>query len=70
MKLNLRRANVVVTINGFERYIFLYDDDPESSKALLQKLAQFAANPELSFTWHDASRLSRKARKLKESKGA
>lgn len=55
-------VNVVALVKESERYIFLYDD--ESPAELLQTLGQYAADPELSFTWYDAAILSQKVRRL------
>jgi hypothetical protein len=51
----------LVTDDG-ERYIFLYDDEDESSDALMQTLGRFAADKDLSLTWTDAAILSQRAR--------
>ena len=59
-----RGINVVAMVKDAERYIFLYD--AESTPTLLQKLGQFASNPDLSFTWHDAAVLSQKVRNLEQ----
>lgn len=56
--------NVVAIVHSDDRYIFLFDDSPESYQRLMQTLGQFAGNAELSFSWHDAAALSRAARKL------
>lgn len=45
-----------------ERFIFYYDDEPESQIALLQTLGRMAADPDLSLTWYDAALLSKKVR--------
>jgi hypothetical protein len=52
--------NVLALVRGPERYIFLYDD--RMCDEVLRILGRFAANPELSFTWHDAAVLSRRIR--------
>ena len=54
--------NVLALVKDSERFIFLYDDN--SPSALLQTLGQYAADPELSFTWYDAAILSQKVRRL------
>lgn len=54
--------NVLALVKESERYIFLYDD--ESPTELLQTLGQYAADPNLSFTWYDAAVLSQKVRRL------
>ncbi len=59
-----REMNVLALVKNSERYVFLYDDD--STEAVLQKLGQYAADKELSFSWYDAAVLSQKVRRLKE----
>lgn len=56
--------NVLALIKGEERYVFLYDD--ASANQILQTLGQYAADPELSFSWYDAAVLSQRIRKLSE----
>jgi hypothetical protein len=56
--------NVLALVKNSERYVFLYDD--ESTESVLQKLGQYAADEELSFSWYDAAVLSQKVRRLKE----
>lgn len=58
-----RGINVLALVKESERYIFLYDD--ESSETLLQKLGEFAASSDLSFSWYDAAVLSQKLRRLR-----
>lgn len=55
-----RDINVIALVKGEERYIFLYDD--ESRAAALEAIGRHAANPELSFSWHDAAVLGQKVR--------
>jgi hypothetical protein len=55
-----RDINVVALVKGGERYVFLYDDD--SRAETLRTLGRYAANPELSFSWYDASVLGQKIR--------
>jgi hypothetical protein len=55
-----RDINVVALVKGGERYVFLYDDD--SRAETLKTLGRYAANPELSFSWYDASVLGQKIR--------
>ena len=47
-----REMNVLALVKNSERYVFLYDDD--STEAVLQKLGQYAADKDLSFSWYDA----------------
>jgi len=53
--------NIVVLVKGPERYVFLYDDS--SHVEMLRTLGRYASNPELSFTWYDAAKLSQKSAK-------
>lgn len=55
-----RDINVIALVKGSERYVFLYDD--ESREETLKTLGRYAANPELSFSWYDASVLGQKVR--------
>jgi hypothetical protein len=55
-----RDINVIALVKGGERYVFLYDDD--SRDQALEALARHAANPDLSFSWYDASVLGQKVR--------
>lgn len=55
-----RDINVVALVKGGERYVFLYDDD--SRAEAVKTLSRYAANPELSFSWYDASVLGQKVR--------
>lgn len=48
-----------------QRFIFLFDDEPESAQQLSQTIGRMAADPELTLTWHDAALLSKKARDLR-----
>jgi len=55
-------VNVLAMARAGQRYVFLYDD--VSSETLREKLAEFAEDPELDFTWHDAATLARRVRQL------
>lgn len=55
-----RELNVLALIKGQERYVFVYDDS--SRPELIDMFRQWAADPELSFTWFDAAVLTEKAR--------
>lgn len=53
----------IALVKGDERYVFLFD---EANRAeTLRTLGKFAANPELSFTWYDAAKLSQSIRNEK-----
>ncbi len=56
--------NVLALVKNSERYVFLYDDN--STESILQKLGEYAADQDLSFSWYDAAVLSQKVRRLKE----
>lgn len=43
-----------------ERYLFMFNDS--NRDAVLQTLGRFASNHDLSFTWYDAMKLSKKVR--------
>jgi hypothetical protein len=45
-----------------EGHTYLFRFDSDSRKTLLGVLAKFAADPQLNFSWHDASALCRKIR--------
>lgn len=59
--------NVLALVRGEERYVFLYDDD--SADQLLRTLGQYAADPELSFSWYDAAVMSQRIARLREQSG-
>jgi hypothetical protein len=63
-----RGVNVLALIKGEERYVFLYDD--ESADQLLQTLGQYAADPDLSFTWYDAAVMSQRIARLQSESAA
>jgi len=52
--------NVLALIKGDERYVYVYDD--ASRPGLVDSFRDQAADPELSFTWFDATVLTEKAR--------
>lgn len=56
--------NVLALLKGSERFVFLYDD--ESADQLLQTLGDYAADPNLNFSWYDAATLSQRVRKLRD----
>jgi hypothetical protein len=60
--------NVLALIKGTERYVFVYDDD--SRQPLLETFQGLAADPDVSFTWHDAAVLTDKAREQAEAETA
>jgi hypothetical protein len=60
-----KRYNRIVYIKGEERYEFRYRDDERA--ALLNKLGEYAANPDLSLTWFDACLICHTVHKLHDS---
>ncbi len=50
--------NVVAIVRGYERYIFTYRDSQREQ--VMRVIRQFAANPELTFSWLDAGALAMK----------
>lgn len=57
----------LVLPKGDESYTFVYDRGCNRCRAqLLRKLGEYASNPELSFTWHDAAMLSQAVRAIKD----
>jgi hypothetical protein len=57
--------NVLVLVKGEEKYLFLYDD--ASRAKALQALGRYAANPQLSFNWHDAAVLGQQVRRAAQT---
>ncbi len=57
-----RAMNVLALVRDGQRYVFLYDD--HSVEQVLAKMAQFAEDSELDFTWYDAAVLSDRVRHL------
>jgi hypothetical protein len=55
-----RELNVLALIKGEERYVFVYEDAGRPD--LIDLFRQWAADPQLSFTWFDAAVLTEKAR--------
>ncbi len=57
-----RAVNVLALVRDGQRYVFLYDDN--SVEQVLEKMAEFAEDSELDFTWYDAAMLSDRVRHL------
>ena len=57
-----RAVNVLALVRDGQRYVFLYDDS--SVETVLAKLAEFAGDSELDFTWYDAAMMSQRVRHL------
>lgn len=58
-----RAVNVLALVRDGQRYVFLYDDN--SVDQVLTKIAEFAEDSELDFTWYDAAMLSDRVRDLR-----
>jgi len=58
---------VLVFFKGDEKYVFVYD--AKHAGNVIHRLGCFAANPDLSFTWYDATVLARTVRELAEAEG-
>lgn len=56
--------NVLAIIKGKQRFVFLYDD--ASVNELVETFGEYAANPDLEFSWHDAAMMAQKVRKLQD----
>lgn len=52
--------NVTGLVKGVERFIVIWADD--QAEEALRVLGRWASNPELSFTWYDASVVSKRIR--------
>lgn len=57
------KATVLGVIRGGERYLFIFDE--ASFGATLHTFRRFANNPDLSFSWHDATILGERLRALR-----
>lgn len=55
-------VNVLAIVKGGERYILLYGDRQRCEA--LDRLGRWAANPDLSFDWHDATAMRNRMRQL------
>lgn len=64
--MGVHEGNVMSFNKDEERFVFLFDDEPESERQLLQTLGQMAADLDLSLSWYDAAVLTSKARQLKD----
>ena len=53
----------IVLAKDAERYYFVYDDD--HAVEMLRRLARYASNTDLSFTWYDAAVVSQAIRNLR-----
>lgn len=53
----------IVLAKNEERYYFVYDD--EHAVEMLRRLARYASNTDLSFTWYDAAVVSQAVRNLR-----
>ena len=54
--------NYIAMAKGLDRYVFNWDDEPESLAVLDDAFDRLAKNPGLNFDYTDASLLKQKAR--------
>lgn len=54
----MSERNVLALCKGGHQYIYIYDD--ESLSEVVQSFGRHACDPELRFTWDDASVLARR----------
>lgn len=59
-----RAVNVLALVREEHKFVFLYDDD--SVDTLLYTLSDYASDPELEFTWHDAAVMAQRVRSMLE----
>lgn len=57
-----RAVNVLALVRDEHKFVFLYDDD--SVDTLLSTLSEYASDPELEFTWHDAAVMAQRVRAM------
>lgn len=57
-----RAVNVLALVRDEHRFVFLYDD--KSVDTLLATLSDYASDPELEFTWHDAAMMAQRVRAI------
>lgn len=57
-----KKANILALAKGCERYVFYYDDCPETFNALLDTFDRFAGEEGCNFNAADAVLLAQKAR--------
>ena len=55
-------VNVLAMVRDEHRFVFLYDD--QSVETVLATLSQYAMDPDLEFTWHDAAMMAQRVRAL------
>jgi len=54
--------NVIMLVRGKQHFIFLFDN--KNRHGVLRQLAQFAADPEIQFSWRDAAMIGLKCREV------
>ena len=59
-----QEVNILALVKDGERFVFLFDE--ESYDELLATLGNYAADPELSFSWYDAAVLSQRVRRIRD----
>lgn len=61
-----KAVNVLALVRDGQRYVFLYDDN--SIHTVLGTLSEYAADPELDFSWYDAAVLAQRIRKIRSER--
>ena len=61
-------VNMIAMVKDEDRFVFLYDD--ESPAEVLRTFGQYAADPELNFSWYDAAVLSQRVREAQDEVNA
>lgn len=59
-------VNVIAFVKGADRYVLLFEDWQWSTA--LRQLVHWAADPRLSFGWHDAAVVSKRIRQAMKEK--
>ena len=59
----MRAINVLAIVKPTERFVWLFDDTPESRDALLHALAVESGDKESSLTWDDVCVLADRVRR-------
>ena len=57
-------VNMIAMVKDEDRFVFLYDD--QSPAEVLRTFGQYAADPELNFSWYDAAVLSQRVREAQD----
>jgi hypothetical protein len=61
-----KEMNILAMAKGDQRFVFLYDNFPESRTKLHEVFARFASDPEMAFSNEDEALLIQQAQKQEE----